>query len=132
MQTLLIAVIALHVLAGVFWAGSTFALARTGAATAERLLAPQLGSAVLTVLSGACLWHFLHASNFGRTEQALAIASASAFVALVVQASTARSTARLRAAPDQADSRARVALAQRIAAALLAVAVIAMSVARFL
>jgi hypothetical protein len=46
------AAIALHVLSGVFWAGSTFVLARSGGIGAERLAYPQ----VVAVLGGIVLW----------------------------------------------------------------------------
>ena len=40
MQITLLLTLVLHILSGVFWAGSTFALARTGAATAGQLFRP--------------------------------------------------------------------------------------------
>ena len=56
MQTLLVLLIVLHVLTGVFWAGSTFVMARTAGALAERLALPQFGSAVVTLLMGTSVW----------------------------------------------------------------------------
>jgi hypothetical protein len=56
----LIPIESLHVLAGVFWAGTTFALARTGVERAAQLLRPQLGAAVVAVATGALLWFLFH------------------------------------------------------------------------
>lgn len=55
MQTVLVVTLVLHVLSGVFWAGSTFTLARTGGTGAEKLFRPQMGAAVVAVLTGAVL-----------------------------------------------------------------------------
>ena len=44
MQTVLVVVLGLHGLAGVFWAGATFVLARIGGAGADRLFAPMTGA----------------------------------------------------------------------------------------
>jgi len=40
MQTILIFTLVLHILSGVFWAGTTFALARTGAYQADQFFRP--------------------------------------------------------------------------------------------
>ena len=53
MQTILMFTVAMHVLSGIFWAGSTFALAHIGGAGAEQLARPQLGAAAFAVLTGA-------------------------------------------------------------------------------
>jgi hypothetical protein len=71
MQYALILAAALHVLTTAFWAGTTFALARTGGAAAERLFGPQLAAALLAFASGGYLGHTLHAHAFGRQEQVL-------------------------------------------------------------
>ena len=65
MQTTLIVALALHVLSGVFWAGSTFVLARTGGDQADRLFRPQMGAAVVAIASGAVLWFLLHRGTPG-------------------------------------------------------------------
>jgi hypothetical protein len=52
MQMIVVIALVLHILSGVFWAGSTFALAQTGAATANALFRPQMGAAVVTIGSG--------------------------------------------------------------------------------
>jgi len=134
MQYALILAAALHVLTTAFWAGTTFALARTGGAAAERLFAPQLVAALLAFASGGYLGHTLHAHAFGRPEQVLMAAIAASAAALLVQ--TAFVGLALRAlrdgARDQARARAQVALAHRVAALLLGLAAIGMATARYL
>ena len=58
--------IAVHVLSGVFWAGTTFALARGQGLSAESLRKPQLGAAAVAVVSGALLGHLTHPGLFAR------------------------------------------------------------------
>ncbi|MBW8758982.1 MAG: hypothetical protein JF586_15330 [Burkholderiales bacterium] len=134
MQYALILVAALHVLAAVFWAGSTFALARTDGVAMERLFKPQLAAAVLAFVTGGYLGHTLHAHAFGRAEQVLLAAIAASAVALVVQiAGVGRATLALRdRARDPAGPRALAITAHRIAAVLLALAAIGMATARYL
>ena len=55
MQVILLVTVALHVLTGVFWAGTTFALARTGAVSAASLFRPQMGAAAVAVIAGGVL-----------------------------------------------------------------------------
>src|SRR5712672_784019 len=89
MQTALIITLSLHVLSSVFWAGSSFALARTGAAGGEQLVFPQLGAATIAILTGAYLGHLghlVHAGSFGTTEQVLALGAVCALIAVGVQA----------------------------------------------
>jgi len=132
MQTTLIIVISLHVLAGVFWAGTSFTLARTGGAAAERLFRPQMGAAVIAVLTGGYLWHLLHEGGFGKTELVLALGALCAVAAAGVQgAMGAAATRKLARAPGDPAARSRVVLAQRIAAGLLAVTVVSMVAARY-
>lgn len=132
MQSILVVTLALHVLAAVFWAGSTFALARAGGGFAEQLFRPQLGAATVAILSGTCLWYLLHAGAFGRMEQVLAIAAGSAVIAFAVQISGGKTLRDLRAKPDsEAALRRRVAAVQRVASGLLMVTVIAMAIARY-
>ena len=57
MQILLIVLIALHVLPGIFWAGTTFVLARTGGAGVEQLAYPQVAALqTFRMLAGLALW----------------------------------------------------------------------------
>jgi hypothetical protein len=133
MQTVLILTLALHVLAGVFWAGSTFTLAYTSGAHAERLFAPQRGAAVVAIVTGALLWYFLHGAAFGSSEVVLAVGIGAAIAAAGVQDASVGSARRKLADADAAEEprlRARIAAGQRIAAGLLAVTVVCMAVAR--
>src|SRR5215471_1238365 len=67
MQTILVFTLVLHVLSGVFWAGSTFTLVRRGVG-AESLVRPQLGAAGIAVVTGAALWQLVHSGSPGKTE----------------------------------------------------------------
>jgi hypothetical protein len=116
MQILLIVLIGLHILAGVFWAGSTFAIVRSGGAGAQALFRPQMGAALVTVLAGMGLWGTLHRGAMGPMERMLALGALCAIVAAGVQGATRKKN------PLKG---------QRIAAGLLAVAVICMAIARF-
>ena len=116
MQTLLIVLIAAHILAGVFWAGSTFAIVRTGGAGADILFRPQMGAAAVAVLAGMGLWGILHRGPPGPMENALAIGAACAIAAAGVQGALRRKNP-LRG--------------QRIAAGLLSVTVLCMAIARY-
>jgi predicted RNA methylase len=132
-QTLLMVVIAFHVLPGVFWAGTTLALARTGGAGAERLAYPQMGAATVAMLAGVVLWGLAHRFGFGATEQVLALGAGCAILAAGVQGFALPAVRRLATARDTETTRlqARIATAQRIAAGLLAITVICMAVARY-
>jgi hypothetical protein len=112
----LIGLIGLHILAGVFWAGSTFAIVRSGGAGAEALFRPQMGAATITVLAGVGLWGILHSGAHGPTEHTLTLGALCAIAAAGVQGATRRKN------PVKG---------QRIAAGLLAVTVISMAVARY-
>ena len=65
MQTALIITLSLHILAAVFWAGTSFTLARIGGLGGEQLYRPQMGAAVIAVLTGGYLWHLAHDGAFG-------------------------------------------------------------------
>lgn len=116
MTTGVIILIALHALSGVFWAGSTFTLARSGGAGSDALFRPQMGAAVVAVLTGAGMWHLLHAGNFGTGEKVLAVGAIAAIAAAGVQGALHRK---------------QPAAAQRIAGGLLALTVVCMVVARY-
>jgi hypothetical protein len=133
MQTTLLVTLVLHLLSGVFWAGSTFALARTGAVTADQLFRPQMGAAVVVVITGAVLWHLLHPSVFGTMEQVLAVGALGAVVAAGVQGALCGPALRRlrRAGGADAQSQAQVARGHRIAAGFLALTVICMAAARY-
>jgi hypothetical protein len=132
MQLVLIAAISLHLLAGTFWAGTSFTLARAGGAGAAALFRPQMGAAMVAVLAGAYLWSQLHAGAFGRSEQLLATGATAALIAAGVQgALCGPAIRRLGSGSEDGRSRARIALAQRLGAGLLAFAIICMAAARF-
>ena len=123
----------IHVLPAVFWAGTTFVLARAGGTGAERLAHPQLGAAALATVSGAILWGLLHRGAFGRPEQVLAGGAACALTAIGLQASALTSVRRQKGASDAdaAGPRRRIAMSQRFATGLLIVAIAAMTSARY-
>jgi hypothetical protein len=129
----LIIALSLHLLAGVFWAGTTFVLARTGGAGSEPLFRPQMGAAVVAVLAGGYLWSQLHPTNFGPPEIVLTLGALCAVAAAGVQGAVggaairALDTGKL----GEAEARARIAMAQRIASVLLAVTIICMAAARY-
>src|SRR5437899_10967047 len=136
MQIPLIITLSLHVLSSVFWAGSSFTLARTGGAGGEQLIGPQMGAAVVTILTGAYLGHSVHAGMFGTAEQILAVGALAALVAAAVQGAIGgRAIRSLRNGKadeaDEADARSRIAAAQRAAALLLAVTAVCMGAARY-
>jgi hypothetical protein len=133
MQIALIVALSLHILSSVFWAGTSFVLARTGGVGGEQLFRPQMGAAVIAVLSGGYLGHLVHASSFGTAEQLLAVGALGALVAAGVQGAIGGGAIRsLRnGKADETDARSRIATAQRIAAALLAVTAVCMGAARY-
>jgi hypothetical protein len=134
MQTILIFTLVLHILSGVFWAGTTFALARTGANQTDQLFRPQMGAAVIVVATGGLLWYLVHPGSFGTTEQILAVGVFCAFVAAGVQGMSGGSALRKLSIADESEAsrlRHRVATGQRVAAAFLMMTVTCMAVARY-
>lgn len=132
MQYVFMLALALHVMSGVFWAGSTFVLARTGdGRLAMSLFGPQMGAATLAVLSGAFLWYLFHGTGyFGPQEQVLAVGAVAAIVAAAVQGALVGRSRRA-AVQDATDSPLQQAVrGERVAAGLLTVTVIAMAIAR--
>lgn len=124
----IVLVLALHALSGVFWAGSTFVLAR-GAGALPQLRRPQARASVMAVLTGAILWGLLHRGGFGTRELALAAGACAALIAAVVQFASARGLASI-AAPHESQ-RAKAVVGQRIATGLLAVTVLSMVLSRW-
>lgn len=116
MAFLIMLLLVLHVLPGVFWAGSTFVLARSGGAGADGMFRAQMGAATLTVLAGIGLMVLLHRGPQGPMEHTLAVGAVCALVAAGVQGGLRRRSP---------------AAAQRIAAGLLAVTVVCMVIARY-
>jgi hypothetical protein len=130
MQILFVVLLLVHALSAVFWAGTTFALARSGGQGAQALRWPQTGASVVAIVSGALLWAVAHRGAFGPFERSLAVGAVAALVAAGVQFAGHR-----RARPVQGEDRgqacARTLPSQRIAAGLLALAVAAMVSARY-
>lgn len=116
MQILLIVLFAIHGLAGVFWAGSTFAMSRNGGEGAAQLFRPQMGAATLALLAGIGLWGILHRGPPGPMEHTLGLGALCAIAAAAVQGMLRKSSP---------------ALSQRLAAVLLAVTVVCMVIARY-
>jgi len=133
MQATLIVTLVLHVLSGVFWAGSTFALARTGGNLAERFFRPQMGAAAVAIVTGGVLGFLLHRGTPGIQEHLLAIGALSALLTAAVQGASAHVVRQLSAdgSGDAIAASSGVATSQRIAATLLAVTVICMAAARY-
>ncbi len=130
MQAPLIVVLSLHLLASVFWAGTTFTLAGTGGVGGERLFRPQMAAAVVAVLAGAYLWGELHPA--GRSGMILALGGLCAIAAAGIQGAVGGKAIRALKAGllGEADTRARIAAAQRLASVLLAVTIVCMAAAR--
>jgi hypothetical protein len=134
MRATLIVTLVLHILSGVFWAGTTFALARTGANQTDQFFRPQMGAAVIVVATGGLLWYLVHPGSFGTTEQILAVGVFCAFVAAGVQGVSGGSALRKLSIADESEAsrlRHRVATGQRVAAAFLMLTVTCMAVARY-
>ncbi|MFB9263646.1 hypothetical protein ACFFWD_10745 [Bradyrhizobium erythrophlei] len=133
MQTVLIIALSFHILSSVFWAGSSFTLARTGGLGGEKLLAPQIGAATVAIVTGATLWQLVHEGSFALGEKLLALGAVAALAAAAIQIIVGGGAVRrLRnGAADEAGARARLAIAQRIAAALLAITALCMGAARY-
>jgi len=131
MQIALLLTLMLHLLAGVFWAGSTFTLARTAVASADRLFWPQIIAAAGAIVTGGYLWYLLH-SSFGTQERVLALGALCAILAVSAQvAGCGPALQPVKQAKHKGGQlQARVTLGQRVAAGLLALTVICMAVAR--
>jgi hypothetical protein len=98
-----------------------------------QLFGPQMGAAIVAVITGGGLWHLLHPSSFGIQEQVLALGALSAILAVFAQGALCGSALRQLAREGGKDARfqGRLVLGHRIAAALLALTVICMAAARY-
>lgn len=117
MHIAIIVVIAIHLLAGVYWAGSTFVAAFSSGGQARTFFRSQMIAAVLAVAAGVFLWIELIGNAVGPTETSLRIGAACAIVAAGFQGSMRKR---------------RPVLGQRVAAVLLAAAVVSMAIAPYL
>lgn len=133
MQNILMLAISVHVLAAVFWAGSTFVWASMAGGGSGRLFGLQIAAAAVAILSGGYLWRTLHQGTFEAMERVLGIGVACALIALTVQIIVAGSAfRRLRRQVGDGDAqRFRIVVAQRLAAVLLVVTTLTMAAARY-
>jgi hypothetical protein len=85
------------------------------------------------VIAGVAMWGLLHRGGFGATEKLLAVGAACAVAAATLQALSLPAVRRLRTAgeADALAQRRRIATTQRIAAGLLAVAIVCMAASRY-
>ena len=133
MQYVYIVTLGLHVMAGVFWAGTTYTLARDPEIKVEKFFGPQMGSAMVAMLTGALLWYFFHGSYFGSMEQVLALGIVAALAAagvLGIMVGPARRKLANADTEEEARLRAQMAKGESIAARLLVLTVICMAIAR--
>jgi hypothetical protein len=133
MQYVYIIVLGLHVLTGVFFAGTTITLARIPEIHAEKFFQPQMRAAGLAMLTGALLWYFFHGAYFGSMEIVLAIGIIATFAAAGVLGAFVGSARRKLAGADateEARLRTQMAKGQRIAAGLLVLTIVCMAIAR--
>ena len=72
MPATLIALLAVHVLATLFWLFASFILARSGGAGSQKMFRWQMLAATVAVFSGGGLWSLLHRGAFGPPEMVLA------------------------------------------------------------
>ncbi|HLH11738.1 MAG TPA: hypothetical protein VKV77_07670 [Methylovirgula sp.] len=131
MQAAIAVAISLHLLAGIFWAGTTFAVARTGGTGGMRLYRPQQWAAVIAVLAGAYLWSVLRPE--GTTGIILGIGALCAIAAAGVQGAMAGRSIRAfrNGALSEEKAQEQVLVAQRIAALLLGATIVCMGIARY-
>jgi hypothetical protein len=133
MQFVYIVTLGLHVVTGVFWAGTTITLARDPEIRVERFFRPQMGAAVVVFLTGLLLWYFFHDGAFGSMEKVLALGILTALIAAGVQGALVGSASRQLASGNAAQEpllRAKMTRGERIAAGLLVITVLCMAVAR--
>ena len=138
MQAIVIIALVLHVVSGVFWAGSTFALARMGGDQARKFLRPQLGAAATAIVTGALLWYQLHRGSEGTSERVLATGAIFALIAAGIQAGTGLTGRQIVSQAfagvgelDATPGQNRILIGQRMAAGCLLVTVICMAAARY-
>ena len=117
-----ILLVAIHALTGVFWAGSTGAMANLKGAMAERLFPFQMGS----VVAGIALFAFYRGFSGSTSDWILVTGIIAATIAVILQGAL---IGPVRGAGEAA--RPRMALANRIAAGLLSLTVLTMVVAKY-
>jgi hypothetical protein len=128
MQYLVPTLVVLHVLPGAFWFGATGVLARLGARGASLdLRLPQAGAAGIAILGGLALWFVQHRNLVGASAELLTAGAAGAILAAIFQQALAWPAA----SKGTDTGTVRFAWAQRISLALLALALAAMLLARY-
>lgn len=117
MRTWVMALISLHALAGVFWAGSTLALTHTSPShrVTPELFRAQMAAAALTVAAGGALWALVIGDARGPMADTLGVGGLCAILAAAAQVGLRRSPL----------------LAQRIAAILLSTTVVCMVISPY-
>ncbi|HEV2112196.1 MAG TPA: hypothetical protein VGT99_12635 [Gammaproteobacteria bacterium] len=151
--TLILVARAIHILAGVYWAGAMFVFAgsllpamRKGAPALVPVM-KQIGmrtgiAGLLTVLAGIYLFAALHSQDESLGGKLLGIGAVAAvlafLIALLVNMPAGRKLAKLHASPPAKDQervaaalQARVVLGARLIAGLLGIAVLCMAVFRY-
>ena len=127
MHVTAVILVILHVLSGVFWAGTTFALTRISGDQETVLFRPQMGAALIAILTGAWLWFLFHRGSEGLQEHVLGVGAIFALIAAGIQG---MSHARRRRRAGT--SRSGPVLGQRLAAACLAITVACMAASRYI
>ena len=121
-----IVLVAIHAMSGVFWAGSTGAMANLKGALAEKIFPFQIGSAGAAILVGILLFAFYRGFSGSTSDWILITGIIAAAIALIVQVAL---IAPARGSGEAA--RPRMALANRIAAGLLSLTVATMVIAKY-
>ena len=134
MNILMMILIVLHVIPGVYWAGTTFALARDPMIGDALLGRAQAGAAGLVIVMGIVLMAIHYDLPAGAAQWDLGIGALCALIAAGVQHGIAWPARRRLAAGtgDKAANAQRAALGQRVAALLLVVTVVSMVIWRFM
>lgn len=125
-----IILVALHAMSGVFWAGSTGAMANLNGAMAERLFPFQMGAAGAAILAGILLFALYRGYSGSTSDWILITGILAAIVAGGAQLALI-GPARRQLATGGEVARARMALGNRIAAGLLMLTVVTMVIAKY-
>ena len=121
-----IILVAVHAMSGVFWAGSTGAMANLKGELAEKIFPFQMGSAGAAIIAGILLFALYRGYSGSTSDWILIVGIIAATIALIVQLAL---IAPARGSGEAA--RPRMALANRIAAGLLSLTVAAMVIAKY-
>ena len=127
MHVTAIILVILHVLSGVFWAGTTFALTRMSGDQETVLFRPQMGAALIAILTGVALWFLFHRGSDGLQEHVLGVGIIFALIAAGIQGMSHARRRRL-----AGTSQSGPVLSQRLAAACLAITVACMAASRYI